>query len=546
MGAMAALLRPLREGRTYRELLFLLSGAVSATVWFGVLLAGWLAVGILAVTPLLVPAFVAFRIVTRWAARLEGELARSLLGTRVAIRPGEPLRGTFWGILRSAAADQWFWRQQAYLAARVVAGFGIAVAAVSAIGLGIELLVAPIVYRWGEIGSGTWRVHTLGRALLLVPAGLALLLVTAHLIHPAAAGWSRLARSLLDERAAGEAPARLPSGRAVISLRVHASLYAALNLLLIVIWALTTRTYFWPEWTLMPLGMLLGIHAWTVWVLTGPRSRRILGSTGLTVYAGAAGALFLFFTGIWAVTRHHHFWPIWPFLAFALVGAVWGAVAHYRARNQELTERIDTLTTSRAGAVDVSEADLRRIERDLHDGAQARLVALGMSLGMAEQKLAAEPDRARELLAEARVGVGEALQELRDLARGIRPPILADRGLEAAVAGLAAASPLDVEVTTSVDARPPAPVETAAYFVVAEALANATKHGRADHVSIRIRRGPAELSVEVVDDGGGGADEHGSGLTGLRRRVEALDGSLQVTSPPGGPTRIEAVLPCAS
>jgi signal transduction histidine kinase len=144
------------------------------------------------------------------------------------------------------------------------------------------------------------------------------------------------------------------------------------------------------------------------------------------------------------------------------------------------------------------------------------------------------------------VGVSEALEELRGLARGIRPPILADRGLEAAVAGLAAASPLDVDVTASVGVRPPTPVETAAYFVAAEALANATKHGHATHVSIRILRQPADLSVEVVDDGTGGADPGGRGLSGLRRRVEALDGSLSVTSPPGGPTTVKAVLPCAS
>jgi signal transduction histidine kinase len=209
-------------------------------------------------------------------------------------------------------------------------------------------------------------------------------------------------------------------------------------------------------------------------------------------------------------------------------------------------ERITVLETTRAGAVSQQDADLRRIERDLHDGAQARLVALGMSIGMAEQKLASDPEEAQKLLAEARLGAQEALEELRDLARGIHPPVLADRGLEAAVAALADRTPLRVNVAVDVDQRPTPPVESAAYFVVAEALANAGKHAVADQVDIAIRRDGGALVVEVVDDGHGGADPAGNGLAGLARRVEALDGTLEVTSPAGGPTTLRAVMPCAS
>jgi signal transduction histidine kinase len=210
-----------------------------------------------------------------------------------------------------------------------------------------------------------------------------------------------------------------------------------------------------------------------------------------------------------------------------------------------MENRIEELTSTRAGAVDAQDAELRRIERDLHDGAQARLVALGMSLGLAEQRLEADPDEARQLLVEAKLGAREALEELRDLARGIHPPVLADRGLGAAVAALAARSPIEVSVSV-VGERPPAAVESAAYFVTAEALANAIKHAAAHHVEVRIARGADKLSVEVKDDGPGGADPSGSGLTGLRRRVEALDGRLIVDSPAGGPTVIRAELPCAS
>jgi signal transduction histidine kinase len=213
-------------------------------------------------------------------------------------------------------------------------------------------------------------------------------------------------------------------------------------------------------------------------------------------------------------------------------------------RSEELTERVDVLTSTRAGAVDAQAAELQRIERDLHDGAQARLVALAMSLGMAEDKLDSDPAQARELLVEARGEARTALTELRDLARGIHPPILSDRGLEAAITSLAARSPLPVTIEVDVEPRPPAAVEAAAYFVVAEALTNATKHSQARAVLVRLERRDDVLAVEVADDGRGGADAAGSGLLGLARRVEALDGALRVVSPPGGGTTLHAELPC--
>jgi signal transduction histidine kinase len=237
---------------------------------------------------------------------------------------------------------------------------------------------------------------------------------------------------------------------------------------------------------------------------------------------------------------------VWPLLAGLIAVGANAAALMLTGNRSALTARISTLEESRAGAVDVQDAELRRIERDLHDGAQARLVALGMSLGMAEQKLASEPDAARELLADARAGAGEALRELRDLARGIHPPVLADRGLDAAVRALAAGSPISVTVSATVPERPEPPVESAAYFVVAEALANAGKHAQASRVDVRIVAAHGVLAVEVHDDGVGGADPSGGGLSGLRRRVEALDGALRVTSPPGGPTTIRAELPCGS
>ncbi len=330
------------------------------------------------------------------------------------------------------------------------------------------------------------------------------------------------------------------------ALEAHAGVDAVVVILLVVIWAVTSAGYFWPIWVALPLGAALAIHAWNVTLTEHPALiDRFRGSRTLAMTVGVAVVLELYLIAIWAITSHGYFWPVWPLLAMLVIVGLVTAVAPLSSPGRaEMAERIETLETSRAGAVDLQESELRRIERDLHDGAQARLVALGMSLGMAEQKLAEDPERASELLAEARAGAEHALRELRDLARGIHPPVLADRGLDAALASLVQATPMRVDLSVDVASRAPAAVETAAYFVVAEALANAAKHARAHQVDIRVARVGDTLGVSVQDDGVGEANPNGSGLRGMRRRVEALDGSLAVTSPRGGPTTIIAELPC--
>jgi signal transduction histidine kinase len=216
------------------------------------------------------------------------------------------------------------------------------------------------------------------------------------------------------------------------------------------------------------------------------------------------------------------------------------------AHAEELEERVEVLTETRAGAVDAAAAELERIERDLHDGAQARLVALALDLGMAEERFERDPDGARELVEKARDEARQALSELRDLARGMRPALLAERGLAEAIRALASRTKLPTAVTVAPGARVAPAVESAAYFVVAEALTNAVKHSAATRLTVDVNRDGDLLVVQVADDGVGGADPSGSGLTGLRKRVEALDGSLRLASPPGGPTLLHAELPCAS
>ena len=213
----------------------------------------------------------------------------------------------------------------------------------------------------------------------------------------------------------------------------------------------------------------------------------------------------------------------------------------------ELTERISSLEASRSGAVESADARLRRIERDLHDGAQHRLAYIGMELGRARAKLASDPEAADALLAGAHEESKRAMRELRDLVRGIHPSVLSDRGLDAALSGLAERASVPVELRGRVTDRLPPAVETAAYYVVAESLTNVGRHSGATSAEVELRLEDDELVIDIADDGHGGARRvPGSGLEGLAQRVEALDGTLHVDSPEGGPTTITARLPCES
>jgi signal transduction histidine kinase len=215
-------------------------------------------------------------------------------------------------------------------------------------------------------------------------------------------------------------------------------------------------------------------------------------------------------------------------------------------RSAELAQRVQRLTQTRAEAVDAQAAELRRIERDLHDGAQARLVGVGLNLGAIERLIDTEPEAAKVLLAQTRESSATALTELRDLVRGIHPPVLAERGLVDAVRALALDTPVPVEVRADVPGRFDAPVESAAYFAVSEALANAIRHANARRVSIHITYDGGMLRAQVSDDGDGGADpDRGSGLRGIRRRLGTFDGTVALQSPPGGPTVVTMEIPCA-
>ncbi|MER6527623.1 sensor domain-containing protein [Streptomyces sp. NPDC001508] len=209
-----------------------------------------------------------------------------------------------------------------------------------------------------------------------------------------------------------------------------------------------------------------------------------------------------------------------------------------------LSARVVELESDRGVVVDTAAADLRRIERDLHDGAQARLVALAMDLGLAKEKLTEDPQSAARMVEEAHGEVKTALQELRDLARGIHPAVLTDRGLDAALSAVASRCTVPVQVEVDLTRRPAPAIEGIAYFTVSELLQNISKHSRARWASVDVWQSDDRLMLQVVDDGVGGADvSGGSGLAGLAERLDAVDGILVVDSPPGGPTRVTAELP---
>ncbi|MFF2810441.1 histidine kinase [Streptomyces sp. NPDC058000] len=265
-------------------------------------------------------------------------------------------------------------------------------------------------------------------------------------------------------------------------------------------------------------------------------------------------------------TDHPVLLAVAPVLGAGLLALAWRANpallrAHFQLAaafltppKAELAARVARLTETRHDAVDVSAAELRRIERDLHDGAQARLVAMGMSLGTIEALIEKDPARAKEMVGRARASSAEALTELRDLVRGIHPPVLAERGLGDAVRALALRAEVPVEVTVELPRRLAAPVESAAYFAVSELLTNAAKHSGADRVEVDIRHVDGRLLVTVCDNGRGGAGvrpaaagggTEGSGLRGVERRLGTFDGALAVSSPAGGPTLVTMEIPCA-
>jgi signal transduction histidine kinase len=330
------------------------------------------------------------------------------------------------------------------------------------------------------------------------------------------------------------------------ALAAHAAAAGVIVFVCVFLWGVTGGGAFWPGAVFFSLANLVAIHAILETWRVHPGSH----ARGLTLSGGIGGSVCVLCFGLWLSGGGGYAWWLWVWLGIGLAVGVHALIAYRDAwlpgpRSGELAARVDTLERTRRGALDVQAEQLRRIERDLHDGAQARLVALSMHLGRAEERLEDRPETAA-LVRAAREEAGNAIAELRDLARGIAPPVLADRGLGAALDALGRRAAMPVGVDVELRERLAPVVEAAVYFVVAEALTNVAKHAPGARATVRVWRVHDVLHAEVRDDGPGGAVTLGSGLTGLRHRVEALDGRLTVDSPPGGGTIVEAELPCES
>jgi signal transduction histidine kinase len=320
-----------------------------------------------------------------------------------------------------------------------------------------------------------------------------------------------------------------------------AGLAATVGVMVLLIWALTRGSYFWPGWVW--LGLLIPFAV----VKSVRLGVQVPGRPALGVQLGVSVVVMGILIWVWLMAGLGYPWPLWPLLALVLALATHALLFSPKgAREKELAQRVGALTQSRRNVLEIQELELRRVERDLHDGAQARLVSLGMSLGLAEQMMDADPVQAKRLLTDARTSAGAALSDLRDLVRGIHPPVLADRGLEGAIRALVVTVPMSVEV--NLDLPPgglPDPLESALYFAVAESIANVVKHSQAPHAWIRAEHTAEMLSVVIGDDGCGGADpERGTGLSGVANRLAAFDGTLSVVSPHGGPTILRVEVPC--
>jgi signal transduction histidine kinase len=319
-------------------------------------------------------------------------------------------------------------------------------------------------------------------------------------------------------------------------------------------WRAITRATLWKNLSYalvrLPLSMIETGLAFVVWgaalalVLLPAYNAALPGGAahfGSLRLGGIWWDLLAVVTGLWLLVAA----PIVT-RALALADTAVARVLIGSSDRAELTARIGELETSRARVLDAAEAERMRIERDLHDGAQQRLVSLAMELGRARAKFASDPQAAADIVGQAHEQAKQALAEIRNLVRGVHPPVLTDRGLDAALSGLAALCPIPVTVRADLPVRPPASIEAIAYFVVGEALTNVAKHANASHAEVTVGRSGDMLTLVIRDDGIGGADPSGQGLSGLAARVAGVDGRLRVLSPAGGPTSVEVELPCGS
>ena len=539
-----------------RDLLYLVIGGVTATLAMVTWTTGLGLVFGLAILIVGIPVVIVAGTAFRWVAELDRQNARLVLGGPIGRSYRDPAEPGLWPLLKTIVTDPQTGRDTAWLVVHSVLGLTFAIIAVTLVATTLGIATIP-AWAWSlpqdAIDWGPWQPDTTGRQLTVALCAIPLALITLGAVRGMAAAEAGLARWLLAPRAPvtpldipapppAAVAARLPRYDADAALSAHVAGTALIGVTSTVIWLLAGRGDFWPAWVVLSLALTAALH---LVAIRFARSRGPVERLRTVAEGGLVIVCYLF--GVWLLDgAPGSFWPVWPALAIALVLAAAAVVvlAPWSDRD-ELSERIAVLTRSRRDTVEAQTTELRRHERDLHDGAHARLVTLSMPLGRAEARLADRPEDA-QLVREARAEASAAIAELRDLARGIAPPVLVDRGLVAAIEALARRQAGPVAVEAGETGRLPAAVESCAYFVCAEALTNIAKHAPGAQATVRIAKDDGTLRLTIADDGPGGADSAGSGLAGLRHRVQALDGRLAVASASGGGTTITAEIPCAS
>lgn len=541
----------------------MLTACLALAVWVtGLTLVISLAVFIVGVL-VVIPVAKAFE----WTCNLDRVNAR-LAGVTIGSKYVRAASGDgFIDRIKLTARDPQRWRDLAWLLVHSVVGFTFGVVVLSLIFTGLVALSLPVtwdhwpsgdvVWAWLDIDSQAkaWAGAGLGLVWLIVTLGIARALTVVHvaiakaLLSPISGrpqptmempetAFTTEAAAVSEPGWSTAAAAREIDSEDMNRLLIHGAVSAVISALMVVIWMGSGFGTFWPVWVWLALALGVAAHVMVLRARQYPGDWLRLAFESSVVISAACVI-------VWVFSGFGTFWPFWVVvgLGTALAGAAAFVLKPWEDRDG-LMERVETLVRTRRETVDAQANELRRIERDLHDGAQARLVALSMQLGRAEARLGDRPEEA-ELVRAARAEASAAIGELRDLARGIAPPVLADRGLVAAVDALCQRSAVEVTLTSHVSGRLPLAVESCAYFVCAEGLTNVAKHADGATAEVVLRREGGLLVCEVCDDGPGGADPTSPGLTGLRQRVAALDGRLLVDSPSGAGTTIRAEIPCA-
>jgi signal transduction histidine kinase len=547
------------------DLAYLSIGGVTAVIAFVVWVTAASVVLSLIIFVIGLPLYLLSVIAFRWTTELDRRNAALLLGRPLRATYADHSGESFFARLGSTSRDRQTWKDLAWLVVHSVIGFSFAVIAVSLVATAVAFLTMPLWY-WSVDGGVDWggfNVDSLPLALATMVAAFPLAAITYFVDRWMAIGELWLAERLLEgeEAPAGGASAggrpklplssdgvrrMIPEGE--LSLAVHAAISALIGVLATAVWGATGGGYYWPAWVWLGLLIPLSLHLGLREAVRNHPDRR-----GLAILATVSLVIIGVTVAVWALTGFGTFWPIWTILGLIVIFVIvllaqlaWRQL-YGDERERELTERVETLTETRRGALDVQAAELRRIERDLHDGAQQRLISIGIGLAGATALCRTDPEAATTALTDLRRQLHLAHDEVRNLAQGVYPPVLSEHGLVEALRSAVDRYPLPLTLDLRDPGRHPSELEAAVYFCCVEALQNAAKHSRAGRVQVALGADQGSVWFTVQDDGVGfDPGQRGSGgMLNMQDRLGASGGTLRVESAPGRGANIRGSVPLA-